>query len=211
MDRKEHWENTYDARGSRELSWFQENPEFSLDMIHKSGVGFDDPIIDVGGGSSVLADCLLKEGYKDLTVLDISAAALDRNRRSLGADASRIEWIEQDITQFTADRTYALWHDRAMFHFLTREKDRKAYIQTLCKTLRPAGQLVIAAFAIDGPTKCSGLDIMQYDAAGLAIELGTGFSLLEQRQETHRTPAGRSQQFGYFRFRMAQSGHTALP
>lgn len=200
MDRKEHWESTYTARRSVELSWYQEYPAISLAMIRKSGVGFDDPIIDVGGGASVLADCLLKKGYRDLTVLDISAAALVGGRQRLGDDASRIEWIEQDITRFTADRTYALWHDRAMFHFLTREKDRKAYVQAMHKALRPAGQVLIAAFAIDGPSKCSGLDIVQYDAAGLGKELGPDFSLLEQQQENHQTPAGKSQRFGYYRF-----------
>jgi len=199
-DRKEHWESTYATRRGVELSWYQESPEVSLAMIHESGVGFDDPIIDVGGGSSILADCLLKEGYKDLTVLDVSATALDRNRQHLGVDASRIKWIEQDITRFMAERTYALWHDRAMFHFLTREKDRKAYVQALRKALRPAGQVLIAAFAIGGPEKCSGLEIVQYDAAGLGKELGPGFSLLEQQQENHRTPAGMSQRFGYYRF-----------
>lgn len=209
-DRKEHWQGTYATRREEELSWYQENPEVSLAMIHESGVGFDDPIIDVGGGSSLLVDCLLKEGYKDLTVLDISATALDRNRRHLGVDASRIEWIEQDITRFMADRTYALWHDRAMFHFLTREKDRKAYKTALRKALRPAGQLVIAAFAIGGPVKCSGLDIVQYDAAGLGKELGTHFSLLEHRQEDHKTPAGRTQKFGYFRFQVAEPRGAAV-
>jgi SAM-dependent methyltransferase len=200
MDRKEHWESTYAARGSRELSWYQEYPAVSLAMIRKSGVDFDDPIIDVGGGASLLADCLLKKGYRNLTVLDISAAALGRGRQRLGDDASRIEWIEQDITRFTADRPFALWHDRAMFHFLTREEDRKAYVQAMRKALRPAGQAVIAAFAIDGPSKCSGLDIVQYNAAGLGKELGPDFSLLEQQQENHQTPAGKSQRFGYYRF-----------
>jgi len=200
MDRKEHWENTYAERRSVELSWYQEYPAISLAMIQKSGVGFDDPIIDVGGGASVLADCLLKKGYRDLTVLDISAAALVGGQQRLGDDASLIEWIEQDITRFTADRPFALWHDRAMFHFLTREEDRKAYVQAMRKALRPAGQVLIATFAIDGPSKCSGLDIVQYDAAGLGKELGPEFSLLEQQQENHQTPAGKSQRFGYYRF-----------
>jgi SAM-dependent methyltransferase len=200
LGRKEHWESAYRARESEELSWYQEIPELSIAMIRKSGVGFDDPIIDIGGGSSVLACLLLKEGFKDITVLDISAIALDRNRRHLGGDASRIQWIEQNITRFTADRTYALWHDRAMFHFLTRKSDRKAYNQALCKALRPAGQLVIAAFAREGPKKCSGLDVVQHDAASLGRELGPEFTLLEQQQEDHLTPAGRPQRFGYYRF-----------
>jgi len=200
MDRKTHWESTYAARRSVELSWYQGYPAISLAMIQQSGVGFDDPIIDVGGGASVLADCLLKKGYRNLTVLDISASALSKGRQRLGDDASLIEWIEQDITRFTTDRPFALWHDRAMFHFLTREEDRKAYMQAMRKALRPAGQAVIATFAIDGPSKCSGLDIVQYDAASLGKELGPDFSLLEQQQENHQTPAGKSQRFGYYRF-----------
>jgi 2-polyprenyl-3-methyl-5-hydroxy-6-metoxy-1,4-benzoquinol methylase len=201
MDRKKHWENTYTARRSEELSWYQERPEISLEMIQHSGISLDDPIIDVGGGASILADCLLKEGFSDITVLDVSATALRRGRRRLGADASRITWIEQDITRFAAERAYALWHDRAMFHFLTREQDRKAYAQSLRMALRPAGQALISTFALGGPVKCSGLDIVQYDAESLLKELGPDFSLVEQREENHRTPAGHSQHFGYFRLR----------
>lgn len=200
MDTKKHWDSTYNARRGGELSWYQEYPKISLEMIHNSGVGVDDAILDVGGGTSLLTDCLLNEGFRDLTVLDISAAALEKDRRRLGADASKVAWIEQDITRFKPDRNYALWHDRALFHFLTRAQDRKAYVQALRKALRPAGQALIATFAIGGPKRCSGLDIMQYDAASVGKELGPGFSLLEQQQQDHRTPAGEVQAFGYYRF-----------
>jgi len=200
MDRKEHWENTYAGRRSRKLSWYQKNPERSLAMIHNAVIGLDSPIIDVGGGASVLIDCLLNEGYRDLTVLDISSTALGKSRRRLEASASRVEWIEQDITRFVTDRLYALWHDRAVFHFLTRKSDRKLYVQALRKALQPGGQALIAAFAIGGPKKCSGLDIVQYDATGLSNELGREFLLLEEEQENHLTPDGRLQRFGYYRF-----------
>jgi len=200
MDRKEHWEKTHATRRNRELSWYQKNPLVSLAMICRAGMDFDSPIIDVGSGASVLVDCLLDEGYEDLTVLDISGAALGKVRKRLGARAGLIKWIEQDITAFVAARTYAMWHDRAVFHFLTRERDRKLYVQALHLALQPGGQVLIAAFAVGGPEKCSGLDIVQYDAGKLTRELGAEFRLLEQEQENHLTSAGGSQKFGYYRF-----------
>jgi len=206
MDRKEHWENTYTTRPGSELSWYQEYPVISLAMIRRSGIGVGSPIIDVGGGASVLVDCLLEEGFEDLTVLDISSTALSAPRRRLGARAREVEWITQDVTTFVAGRPYSLWHDRAVFHFLTREKDRKRYLQAMCLALQPGGQAVIAAFAVGGPEKCSGLDIVQYDASRLARELGAEFQLLEQEQEDHLTPAGAIQKFGYYRFIRASAG-----
>jgi len=202
MNRKEHWEKTYTTRRSSRLSWYQENPDYSLAMIHRAVAGLDEAIIDVGGGASVLVDCLLQAGYEDLTVLDISSTALARVKVRLGDRSSMIEWIEADITDYVADRTYALWHDRAVFHFLTREEDRTSYIHTLRQSLSRGGQLIIAAFAIGGPEKCSGLDIVQYDSRGLARELGSEFRLLEQAAEEHQTPAGAIQKFGYYRFIM---------
>jgi len=200
MDRKKHWEKTYATRRSRRLSWYQENPDYSLAMIRHAGTGLDEAIIDVGGGASVLVDCLLQMGYEDLTVLDISSTALARVKVRLGDRSSMIEWIEADITDYEADRTYALWHDRAVFHFLTREEDRKSYVNMLRQSLSRGGQVIIAAFAIGGPEKCSGLDIVQYDSRRLARELGSEFRLLEQVAEEHQTPAGAIQKFGYYRF-----------
>ena len=200
MDRKEHWESTYTTRRSSRLSWYQEKPVCSLAMIRHAGTGLDEAIIDVGGGVSVLVDCLLQMGYEDLTVLDISSTALARVKVRLGDRSSMIEWIEADITDYEADRTYALWHDRAVFHFLTREEDRKSYVNMLRQSLSRGGQAIIAAFAIGGPEKCSGLDIVQYDSRRLARELGSEFRLLEQAAEEHQTPAGAIQKFGYYRF-----------
>lgn len=169
-------------------------------MIQNSNIAKDTPLIDVGGGASLLVDYLLDEGYRDVTVLDVSGIALNRARDRLGDRAARVAWIEQDITCFEAERKYGLWHDRALFHFLTRREERKKYIQALRRSLQPGGQLVISTFAMGGPTRCSGLDIVQYDAQKLEQELGQEFTLLEQEQVTHQTPAATEQLFGFYRF-----------
>ena len=200
MDRKAHWEKTYADRRSDRLSWYQQEPLCSLAMIQRSGTGFEEPVIDVGGGASVLVDCLLQAGYQNITVLDVSSTALASVKLRLGDRSSMVEWIEADITDYATDHTYALWHDRAVFHFLTQEKDRKSYVHTLRRSLSRGGQVIIAAFAIGGPEKCSGLDIVQYDSDLLSAELGPEFHLLEQIEENHQTPAGGVQKFGYFRF-----------
>ena len=200
MKRKEHWEHAYSARRSEDLSWYQEIPARSLAMIHRAGIGLDQAVIDVGGGTSLLVDQLLNEGYQDLTVLDISATALNQSRQRLGARAALVQWLELDIVNFSAPRPYLLWHDRAVFHFLTQVKDRAHYVQAMLGALPVGGQALIATFAVGGPEKCSGLEIVQYSAASLSQELGDGFQLLEQAQERHSTPAGGSQLFGYYRF-----------
>jgi SAM-dependent methyltransferase len=200
MDKKEHWDKAHAARHPREVSWYEQLPALSLRMIQESNVATDTPIIDVGGGASLLVDFLLEDGYRDITVLDLSGIALDKARRRLGEKSSRVEWIEQDITCFEAERKYGLWHDRALFHFLTLENDRGKYIQALRRALQPGGQLVISTFAIGGPERCSGLDIVQYDARKLERELGGGFTLLEQEQVLHQTPAQKEQLFGFYRF-----------
>ena len=200
MDKKEHWDKAHAARHPREVSWYQQLPALSLRMIQEAKMATDTPIIDVGGGASLLVDFLLQEGYQDITVLDVSGIALNKARRRLGDRASRVEWIEQDITCFEAERKYGLWHDRALFHFLTRANERKKYIQALRRALQPGGQLVISTIAIGGPARCSGLDIVQYDARKLELELGEEFTLLEQEQVLHQTPAQKDQLFGFFRF-----------
>jgi SAM-dependent methyltransferase len=202
MDKKEHWDKAHAARHPRDVSWYEQLPALSLRMIQQSNVATDTPIIDVGGGASLLVDFLLDDGYRDITVLDLSGIALDKARRRLGEKSSRVEWIEQDITCFEAERKYGLWHDRALFHFLTLENDRGKYIQALRRALQPGGQLVISTFAIGGPERCSGLDIVQYDAQKLERELGGGFTLLEQEQVLHQTPAQKEQLFGFYRFIM---------
>jgi SAM-dependent methyltransferase len=200
MDKKEHWDKAHAARHPRDVSWYEQLPALSLRMIQQSNAATDTPLIDVGGGASLLVDFLLEDGYRDITVLDLSGIALDKARRRLGEKSSRVEWIEQDITCFEAERKYGLWHDRALFHFLTLENDRGKYIQALRRALQPGGQLVISTFAIGGPERCSGLDIVQYDAQKLERELGGGFTLLEHEQVLHQTPAQKEQLFGFYRF-----------
>ncbi len=198
---KEHWERSYLNKPETAVSWFQSRADASLQLIQEAGLSPDAAIIDVGGGASVLVDDLLNEGFHALTVLDISGAALNAARRRLGDQASRIVWIEADIASAPlATAAYDLWHDRAVFHFLTAPEDRSAYVQTLLRTLKPGAQLVLATFAEDGPSRCSGLPVMRYDAAGLQTELGDAFILVRESRNTHRTPSGVLQRFIYCRF-----------
>lgn len=200
MNRKSHWENIYHNKSPLEVSWFQKEPELSLLLIHNTGLSTDATIIDVGGGASLLVDRLFEHGFRHLAVLDISETALNQAKQRLGPIAEQIEWFEADVTTFVPPHRYDIWHDRAVFHFLTDAVDRKQYVKTLKQTLKPAGNLILAAFAIGGPTKCSGLDIVQYDHEKLARELGDGFTLAEQASEIHITPANQEQRFAYFRF-----------
>ena len=200
FDRKTHWQNIYQNKSPVAVSWYQKIPTQSLELIHHSGVGFNEPIIDVGGGASVLVDFLCKEGFANVSVLDISKHALDSARKRLGKSAKAIEWFESDITDFIPPHQFSLWHDRAVFHFLTDISDRKKYVNVLKQALRSGGHLIIAAFAIGGPEKCSGLKIVQYDKSKLAAELGSDFKLVEESNEIHITPDNKEQKFIYFRF-----------
>ena len=200
-DRKRHWQQIYRGKSPREVSWFQKKPERSLALIRRSGVDLSAPIIDVGGGASTLAEHLLREGYTRISVLDISRQALECARERLGKKAAAIEWIEADVTEFRPLHDYALWHDRAVFHFLTEEADRVRYVEVLKQTLSEGGYLVVAAFAIGGPETCSGLAIVQYDAQKLMKQLGDAFELLDHQEELHRTPKGGEQKFCYFFFK----------
>ncbi|MDM8545345.1 class I SAM-dependent methyltransferase [Candidatus Venteria ishoeyi] len=201
MDRKQHWEQVYAEKNAKEVSWYQAHPEISLELIKTSQQ--KKGIIDVGGGASVLIDKLLESAYQDLAVLDISAAALRIAQQRLGQNATQIQWIESDVTQFKATEQFNLWHDRAVFHFLTEKSDRAAYLQVLRNSLKPGGCVIMAAFAIAGPEKCSGLDIVQYDAEKLLKELNGQhagkFTLQEQVSENHKTPTGKIQAFTYYR------------
>jgi SAM-dependent methyltransferase len=199
--RKQHWEDVYSNKSATEVSWYQAEPKLSLELIANTGIPRDAAIIDVGGGASVLVDRLYHAGYRNLTVLDISARALEVAQKRLGDAAARIHWIDSDITEFQPPQTYALWHDRAVFHFLTDAGDRRRYVDILRRAVPAGGHVIMAAFAIGGPIRCSGLEIMQYDAERMQAELGAGFELVEQRDETHRTPAGADQLFSFFRFR----------
>jgi len=200
FDIKAHWQQVYQQKQTNEVSWFQDKPTVSLALIANCGIDTADAIIDVGGGASVLVDHLLQQGYTNLSVLDISEAALATNRQRLGVAAQNVHWIEADITTFASTKRYTLWHDRAVFHFLTTALDRQSYVSALKNSLQIGGHLLIAAFAIGGPEQCSGLPIVQYNAAKLAAELGHGFNLVEECSEQHLTPAQRVQQFAYFHF-----------
>lgn len=173
----------------------------SLQLIRNIRSDLDAPIIDVGGGASALVDRLCNEGYTNVGVLDVSAKALALARDRMAEKACKVEWYEEDVTCFNPPHKFSLWHDRAVFHFLTSRTDRDKYVSVLKHTLEPDGHLIIMAFAIDGPTKCSGLDIVQYDADKLTAVLGSGFQLEETGHEVHITPAGKEQKFAYFCFK----------
>lgn len=200
FDKKSHWENIYLEKSPLDVSWYQKEPTLSLALICNTRIASDEAIIDVGGGASVLVDYLCKEGFTKLAVLDISKKALAIAKKRLGDFAQNIEWYENDITQFVAPHLFSLWHDRAVFHFLTKKYDRIKYLNALKYALRPGGHLIIAAFAIGGPDKCSGLDIVQYDAVKLSATLGSEFELMEERSEVHITPTNNNQAFNYFRY-----------
>jgi SAM-dependent methyltransferase len=204
MNRKEHWEQVYQTKAPDDVSWFQTRPALSLQLIGKSGAGKAAGIIDVGGGASVLVDCLLDDGFVRPAVLDISAAALEHAKKRLGQRAAAVDWFAADVTEFRPPRTFGLWHDRAVFHFLTDKGDRSKYVETLKRTLKSDGHVIIASFALDGPPKCSGLDVCRYDAAGICAELGADFQLVDQASETHTTPWQTEQKFAYFRFKRLQ-------
>lgn len=199
IDRKAHWQNIYQEKSPLEVSWYQREPRLSLELIQRSGIHPGEAVIDVGGGASVLVDSLLKKGFTRISVLDVSDSALISAKNRIGAGAKNIEWIEADITEFSPPHTYSLWHDRAVFHFLTDALDRRKYTDTLKQALSQGGHLIIAAFAIGGPERCSGLDVVQYDAAKLMGELGDEFELEEEIDEIHTTPSNKEQKFIYFR------------
>lgn len=206
MQPKQHWENVYATRATDSVSWFQPHAELSLGLIHATGVGKDAAIIDVGGGASTLVDDLLAEGYTDLTVLDLSASALEAARQRLGRKAEQVRWIEADITTVELPaRHYDVWHDRAVFHFLTLPAQREAYVRTVFNAVKPGGHVIVATFAEDGPEQCSGLPVMRYRPDELHDEFGEAFTLLNHRKEAHHTPFGTVQQFVYCYCRRADS------
>lgn len=202
MNRKEHWNRVYQTKGSQDVSWYQRRPDLSLELIAASIESKDAGIIDVGGGPSTLVDFLLDAGYTGLAVLDLSGVALSQSRSRLGARADSVEWFEADVTAFEPPHRFGLWHDRAVFHFLTASEDRRGYVATLRRTLRPGGAVIISTFALDGPPKCSGLDVMRYDEQSVLAELGAEFRLREVRHETHVTPWQSEQRFICFRFQL---------
>ena len=206
MQAKEHWNQVYESKRPDAVSWFQEHAEQSMRLIRATGVPLGASIIDVGGGASTLVDDLLRCGHDAVTVLDLSAAALSAAQRRLGPDAQRVKWIEADVTTVElAPHAYDLWHDRAVFHFLTTPAQRQAYVAAVLRSVKPGGHVIVATFAEDGPTHCSGLPVMRYNADGLHAEFGAPFTLLRQEKEEHHTPGGAVQKFIYCYCRTALS------
>ena len=199
--RQAHWEGVYSKKGEHEVSWFQEHPEPSLDLIADVGATSASAVIDIGGGASRLADHLLGRGFRDVTVLDLSEAALEAAKARLGTRARQVHWIVADVTAWDPPRAYDIWHDRAAFHFLTEDGDRAAYIERLERGLKLGGHAIVATFALDGPERCSGLPVVRYDAASLGETLGRAFQLVDARRQAHATPWGSEQSFQFSVFR----------
>jgi SAM-dependent methyltransferase len=200
LEKQTHWQNVYQTKGERDVSWFQEIPTISLDLIRASGVAADASIIDIGGGASHLADALIAEAYQSVSVLDVSEKALATSRDRLGPRAKQVTWIVADVTAWRPDKGYDLWHDRAAFHFLTEPGDRAAYAECVRKAVRPGGRVVIGTFAPDGPERCSGLPVIRHDAGSIGVVLGPSFKLIESRRHDHLTPGGTIQRFQFSRF-----------
>jgi trans-aconitate methyltransferase len=193
-ERARHWDVAYAEGGVKPLSWAEAVPRVSLELIDGLGVGRDAAVIDVGGGNSMLADNLIKQGFTDVSVLDISATALRQARRRID-ETTPVTFLHEDLLVWRPTRHYGLWHDRAVFHFLVDPHERQMYLQTLQSALRGAGFVVLATFAPEGPERCSGLPVTRYSETELAHLLGDGFQLLDGRREEHTTPAGVKQPF----------------
>lgn len=201
--KKSHWENIYTQKSPEEVSWTQKKPVLSLRWIESLALPKNAAIIDVGGGESRLVDYLLALGYSDLTVLDIAEAALNRSKKRLGLKANLVNWIQADITTFKPQKKYCLWHDRAVFHFLTHEDEVKTYVDTVAASVDQ--YLLMSTFSKEGPLKCSGLPITQYDAKSIAAHFTNDFKLLQQEHETHTTPFDTTQAFIYTLFKKEDS------
>jgi ubiquinone/menaquinone biosynthesis C-methylase UbiE len=201
FDRKKHWENIYSTKELENCSWFQPKPLTSLSLIEASGIPKTARIIDIGGGDSFLADSLLERGFSDITVMDISEAALNRAKQRLGSNSDKIKWLMADAANFSAPEKYELWHDRAAFHFLTDMKDVQKYIASAEKSIIPGGTLIIGTFSETGPQKCSGIDIKQYSAEDLKRTFHPGFTPIQCINIDHPTPFNTSQNFNFCSFR----------
>lgn len=199
-ERQAHWNGVYSTRRESEVSWFQDRPGRSLELIRHCDLAPGTAVVDVGGGASRLVDALLEEGLS-VSVLDISAAALEQARARLGERAAAVDWVVSDVTHWQPVRTYQLWHDRAVFHFLTEAADRAAYRDCLMAAVPAGGQVVIGTFALDGPERCSGLPVMRYGPESLVAALAPGFGLCEASAERHSTPAGKVQSFQFCRLK----------
>ena len=209
MDRHEHWNSIYYTKAVTDVSWFESEPQISLELIN-TALPAHGRVIDVGGGASRLVDRLVAAGFESVTVLDISEIALERAKERLGAQAEKVHWVVGDICQIAELTPCDVWHDRAVFHFLTDPDDRRKYVELATRTTRVGGHLIIGTFAIDGPQKCSGLEIRRYNAATLSHELGPRFKLVRELSYTHLTPTGKPQNFFFGVFeRIPQSTASA--
>lgn len=198
MNAKTHWDKVYATKAPEAVSWYRAHLETSLALIERAASGKSASIIDIGGGESTLVDDLLLRGYRNLTVLDVSQVAVDVTKKRLGKVAEQVRWIVADVTEASLGQgTYDIWHDRAVFHFLTEPKQREDYVRQVACAVRPAGHVIVSTFGPEGPTKCSGLDVMRYDADSLRAEFGVRFDLVESLKELHETPFGTTQQFLY--------------
>lgn len=201
MDDEGHWSEVYRTKSSEGVSWYQPMPEPTLGALERLGLPSSSSLLDVGGGASNLVDALIERGWSDLSVLDIAAPALEIARTRLGQRAAQVDWTVVDITTWLPGRTYDVWHDRAVFHFLTAAEEREGYLRALLAGVAPGGLVIIATFALDGPEKCSGLAVRRYGPDSLSRELGSAFQLIDAWPEAHVTPGGGSQAFNWCVFR----------
>jgi len=198
MDVQAHWERIYSQKAANEVSWYRPHLETSLALIGQAAGSPYASIIDIGGGESTLVDDLLTRGYVNLTVLDVSQTAVEANQKRLGKASEQIRWLVADITHVELEAAaYDVWHDRAVFHFLTEPLDRVAYVRQAAWAVKPGGHVIVSAFGPAGPVKCSGLEVVRYDAESLHAEFGARFRLIESSKELHETPFGTTQQFLY--------------
>jgi 2-polyprenyl-3-methyl-5-hydroxy-6-metoxy-1,4-benzoquinol methylase len=198
MDVRTHWEKIYTTNAPDQVSWYRPHLETSLALIERASVDRSASIIDVGGGESTLVDDLLAHGFRNITVLDVSERAIEATKMRLGQLAEQVHWVAADITLVKLGQSvFDIWHDRAVFHFLTSPQERAAYVRQVARSVKPGGHVIVSTFGPEGPTKCSGLDVVRYDADSLHNEFGTHFRLVESLKELHRTPFGTTQQFLY--------------
>ncbi len=198
MNNKKHWEQIYSSNKPNQVSWYREHLDNSLRMILQTNVSKEKAIIDIGGGNSTLVDDLVEHGFADISVLDISSKAIEESKKRLKYRAKKIEWIEADITEVSLpENKFDVWHDRAVFHFLTTRDDRKKYIELVMQSLKVGGHIIVASFGLDGPKKCSGLDVVRYSPETMHDEFGEKFKLIKSIKETHKTPFETTQEFIY--------------
>lgn len=201
MDIKRHWDKIYRVKPPSNLGWYQALPEISLRLIEETGISRNQPIIDIGGGASNLVDYLLDRGHSDVSVLDVSDEAIKATKKRLGQQANTVKWYENNILQFQIDKTFDIWHDRALFHFLTDAKEKKTYVSKLDNHLSETGHVIIATFSLSGPKRCSGLDVVRYDEERIQKEFNGILNLYNVTLETHITPTQMEQKFKYFCFK----------